>query len=90
MVIHCGVNHQGNFRFDVARGISALVVFASHLTQVFVWPFLVAASWVDVLSGIAAREAVLLFFLPSGLLITKSIMANVERYGYFRATRLCT
>lgn len=77
------MDHHGNARLDVARGLSALVVFAAHISQVFIWPYLGALSAVEVIAGTAAREAVLIFFLLSGFLITTSITKNIERNGYF-------
>lgn len=80
------MDHHGNARLDVARGLSALVVFAAHISQVFIWPYLGAMSAVEVLAGTAAREAVLIFFLLSGFLITTSITKNITRNGYFEPT----
>lgn len=59
------------------------MVFGAHLSQVFLWPLLSRGSWVEYLSGSVARGAVLAFFILSGLLITRSIVANVRRNGYF-------
>lgn len=75
--------HIENKRFDVARGLAALVVFVAHVSQVFIWRFLQPQSWLELVSGTAARAAVLVFFLLSGLLITRSIATNIKRNGFF-------
>ncbi|MFL6812776.1 MAG: acyltransferase family protein, partial [Bradyrhizobium sp.] len=80
------MEHAGNTRFDVARGLAALVVFVAHLNQIFIWRFFQPVSWMEMVSGWAARAAVLVFFLLSGLLITKSIISNIKRNGYFEPT----
>jgi|tagenome__1003787_1003787.scaffolds.fasta_scaffold15188452_1 peptidoglycan/LPS O-acetylase OafA/YrhL len=77
------MEHTGNTRFDVARGLAALVVFIAHINQIFVWRFFQPVSWPEMISGWAARAAVLAFFLLSGMLITKSILSNIKRNGYF-------
>ncbi len=40
-------------------------------------------SWIEYVSGSLARGAVLAFFVLSGLLITRSIAANIRRNGFF-------
>lgn len=71
-------------RFDVARGVSALVVLAAHSCQVFLVRLTTDPdSWLVAIYGNAARQAVLVFFLLSGFLITRSIVANVGRNGFF-------
>src|SRR3954447_3264988 len=80
------MEHAGNTRFDVARGLAALVVFVAHLNQIYIWRFFQPVSWMEMVSGWAARAAVLVFFLLSGLLITKSIISNIKRNGYFEPT----
>jgi peptidoglycan/LPS O-acetylase OafA/YrhL len=77
------VEHAGNERFDVGRGLAALVVFGAHINQFFVWRFFQANSLPEMVSGWAARAGVLLFFLLSGLLITRSIISNIKRNGCF-------
>jgi peptidoglycan/LPS O-acetylase OafA/YrhL len=77
------MEHTGNTRYDVARGLAALVVFVAHINQFFVWRFFQPVSWPEMVSGWGARAAVLVFFLLSGLLITKSILSNIQRNGYF-------
>jgi peptidoglycan/LPS O-acetylase OafA/YrhL len=72
-----------NVRLDVARGVAALVVFAAHIGQILFWRLLGPASAFAVISGIAARHAVLVFFLLSGHLITKSAVSNIRRNGSF-------
>lgn len=70
-------------RYDLARGVAALVVFAAHVSQVFLWSLLTPGSWLEIASGTLARVSVLVFFVLSGLLITRSITANIKRYGAF-------
>jgi peptidoglycan/LPS O-acetylase OafA/YrhL len=40
-------------------------------------------TWLAAIYGNAARQSVLVFFVLSGFLITKSIISNVRRNGYF-------
>jgi peptidoglycan/LPS O-acetylase OafA/YrhL len=71
-------------RLDVARGLSALVVLAAHSFQIFLARLATTPdSRFVAINGNAARQAVLVFFVLSGFLITKSIIANIERNGYF-------
>ena len=83
--------HQGilepqhaNARLDVARGVSALAVFATHIGQILFWRIIGPNSGFAISSGIIARHAVLIFFLLSGHLITKSVLSNVRRHGHFK------
>ncbi|WP_054311808.1 acyltransferase [Mesorhizobium sp. 1M-11] len=70
-------------RYDLARGVAALIVFAAHLSQAFLYPLVPPNSWLEFIGGIAARGAVLAFFVLSGLLVTGSIIANIRRNGAF-------
>lgn len=77
------MNHAENIRFDVARGLAALVVFFAHVNQVFVWRFFKPPTMWEMFLGWSARSAVLIFFVLSGFLIVKSIVSNIQRNGYF-------
>jgi peptidoglycan/LPS O-acetylase OafA/YrhL len=72
------VDHQNNRRFDVTRGVAAIVVLIAHTAEVYG-----AGSWAEMASSWAARFAVLAFFLLSGRLITASIASNIGRNGRF-------
>lgn len=70
-------------RFDVMRGVAAIVVLLAHAAQAFAWRLYGAGSYLDMTSGWGARFAVLAFFLLSGRLITASIATNIKRNGAF-------
>lgn len=80
------MDHKNTLRFDVARGVAALVVLVAHLAQAFAWRLYGSGSWLEMTLGWAARFAVLVFFLLSGRLIVASIASNISRNGYFDAT----
>jgi peptidoglycan/LPS O-acetylase OafA/YrhL len=68
----------------VARGVSALIVLVAHSCQTFLARLTTDPnSWFAAIYGNAARQSVLVFFLLSGFLITRSITANVRRNGFF-------
>lgn len=66
---------------DIARGVSALVVFGAHLLGGFFFRFTGDETAFAIALGIAAQYAVLVFFLLSGYLITSTIVANIARFG---------
>lgn len=68
---------------DVARGMAALLVFGAHISQVFFLRFYGEGGQLAAWSGRAGLLALGVFFLLSGHLITKSILANVVRNGRF-------
>jgi peptidoglycan/LPS O-acetylase OafA/YrhL len=70
-------------RLDVARGLAALAVFFAHISEVFFWRLLGENHPVAIVAAIVARHAVLIFFLLSGHLITRSIILNIRRNGCF-------
>ncbi|WP_194403392.1 acyltransferase [Bradyrhizobium sp. CCBAU 53351] len=80
------MDHKNTLRFDVARGVAALVVLVAHVAQAFAWRLYGGGSWLEMMSGWAARFAVLIFFLLSGRLIVASIASNISRNGYFDAS----
>lgn len=71
--------HRG--KFDMFRGLAAIVVLLAHITQIFVARLYVADHPLMVFTQIAARHAVLVFFLLSGYLVTSSLVANYRRHG---------
>ncbi len=72
-------------QLDAFRGLSALLVLASHLAQLFWLPFVAADSVLVPLLATLARHAVLLFFLLSGFFIALSIRRNTLANGRFDA-----
>lgn len=85
------VSNDQSIRLDSLRGLSALLVAAAHAFQVFVAPVdhtLYGAC------GLLAQAAVMVFFVLSGFLITKSITRryaagfSASRYAADRANRI--
>jgi len=74
-----------NAKLDAVRGISALVVVCDHISSTFYWRLVGHDSLLATVATIAGRHAVILFFLLSGHLITKSIASNT-RHGGFSAS----
>jgi peptidoglycan/LPS O-acetylase OafA/YrhL len=62
-----------NLKLDALRGMASLVVLLAHVVQTFSLPIPYTEH--------AARQAVIVFFLLSGYLITGSLAANVARNG---------
>lgn len=73
-------------QLDAFRGLSALLVLAGHLAQVFWLPFVGADSALVPFFATLARHAVLVFFLLSGYFIALSITRNAKANGRFDAT----
>jgi peptidoglycan/LPS O-acetylase OafA/YrhL len=73
-----------NGRLDAARGIAAIVVFSEHTKDVLL-DRLVNWRPATFAMEFLAVHAVLIFFLLSGYLITKSITGNIDRNGAFSA-----
>jgi peptidoglycan/LPS O-acetylase OafA/YrhL len=61
----------------------ALTCIFAHIDQVFFYRFVGIDHPLALSAGVAARHAVLLFFLLSGYLVTKSIRNNISRNGFF-------
>ena len=74
------VNYQ---KFDMARGVAAVLVLVAHIFQIFWYRFLGVENFLSDLSGTFARHAVLIFFLLSGYLITLSIIGNIQKNSTF-------
>ncbi|HBA5068836.1 TPA: acyltransferase [Escherichia coli] len=77
------VNYQrltGNqsVSFDSLRGVSALLVVASHCVQFF---FLPTNPEYHKYVAMVSQSSVMLFFVMSGFLITKSITGNISKNG---------
>lgn len=74
-------------RFDqgknVARGIAALLVCIDHAFGFFLEPYFGSASVLSQVVTVAAHQSVMVFFAISGFLITKSILANLDRNAVF-------
>lgn len=71
--------HQN--KFDMIRGIASIAVLLSHVAQTFLYRLLGVQHPFAHICGTLAHQAVLVFFLLSGYLITLSIVANVRRNG---------
>jgi peptidoglycan/LPS O-acetylase OafA/YrhL len=80
-----GAHDRHQRKFDVLRGTAAIVVLLSHAVTTFIEPFLGPAHPLVRVSDALARHAVLIFFLLSGYLITRSILANIRRHRTFDA-----
>jgi len=70
-------------RFDVARGLAAIVVLLAHVIEIYVTRLTGHDRPFILLSEVLARHAVLVFFLLSGYLITVSILSNIRKNGRF-------
>lgn len=71
---------------DSMRAISALVVLASHLVQIFWLPVVGLHNPVHFTSNFLSESAVIVFFLLSGYLIAMSIWRNFAKNGHFSHT----
>lgn len=69
-------------KFDFYRGFSAVIVVLAHAFQVFLYNIEGVADYRFYISNVAIF-AVVVFFLLSGFLVSKSIISNRSRYGYF-------
>lgn len=72
-------------KFDSFRGVAAIVVLLGHIVQSLMERLTGPDATIVLTAGIAARHAVLVFFLLSGYLITASIRANIRKNGRFVA-----
>lgn len=65
-------------KYNVIRGLMAIIVFIAHISQVF-WIRLYGPDLIiSKIIGAMARHAVIIFFLLSGYLITLSIIKNIN------------
>lgn len=71
--------HHASARLDAARGLSALFVVGDHVCATLFFRLIGTAGAVALISETAGRQAVLVFFLLSGHLITKSVISNIRR-----------
>ena len=65
--------------FDSLRGVSALLVVASHCVQFF---FLPSNPAYHKYVAMISQSSVMLFFVMSGFLITKSMTGNISKNGH--------
>lgn len=85
------IDIESSSQIDTLRGLSAIVVMSAHSFQIFIAP--VNHSIYGVL-GLIAQAAVMLFFVLSGFLITKSITRryssgfSLSAYASDRANRI--
>ena len=70
---------------DAVRGFSAIVVLVAHINQVYNLPIVGLNGFMHLFFGIAARYAVISFFVLSGFLITTSILKNISNNKRFDA-----
>jgi len=77
-------------RFDVARGLAAIVVLVTHVVVIYVARVTGSERPLFYGAEIFARHAVLVFFLLSGYLITVSILLNIKRNGRFDGVHYLT
>ncbi|EHD2280224.1 acyltransferase [Vibrio cholerae] len=64
---------------SLVRGVAALVVVVAHAIQIFILRLLGADHMVAKVAGLVAAQAVFVFFIVSGYLITLSIIKNTQR-----------
>ena len=65
------------------RALSSLLVFLSHIIQIFWLPVLGLRNWIYSANNLLSESAVIVFFLLSGYLISMSIWKNVSGAGHF-------
>lgn len=70
--------NQTDLQLEVARGVSAITVLITYRLQAYAFRFFGEKHWTVDLFAIAARHAVIVFFLLSGHLITKS-MSKIKK-----------
>jgi peptidoglycan/LPS O-acetylase OafA/YrhL len=68
---------------NAARGIAALIVCIDHAFGLFLEPHFGGATSASHFVALAAHQSVMVFFAISGFLITKSILANLDRNATF-------
>lgn len=72
---------QKNINLDHLRAISALLVFFSHVFQIFWLPIFGMDTWPHNVVHIISESAVLVFFVLSGYVISTSLSKNINRNG---------
>lgn len=68
---------------DITRALSALIVLLVHLLQVFAFRFFGMQHAASHFFGTLGRHAVIVFFVLSGYLVCRSMLANTARFGRF-------
>lgn len=80
LVNHRRIEDAASAQLNMLRGLSAIAVLLGHGVQTFIAPiYPPLLAWF----GLLAQAAVMLFFVLSGLLITKSITRNSSQPGGF-------
>ena len=60
------------------RGIASFLVMLAHAYSIFIWPH-IGDSFVSQSLGQAAHQSVMIFFIISGFLISRSIKTNIKK-----------
>lgn len=82
--------HHEHQRFDVLRGLMAIIVLLQHVSQILLWRLFGPESRAAITGDMAGRQAVIVFFLLSGYLITRSIRSNIVRHKSFSVREYAT
>lgn len=67
------------------RGAAAIVVLFAHTSQILLWRLVGDSGLAARIAGESAHYAVVVFFLLSGFLITRSILNGIRKRGRFDA-----
>ena len=68
----------------------AIIVLLQHVSQILLWRLFGPDSRAAITGDMAGRQAVIVFFLLSGYLITHSIRSNIVRHGSFSVREYAT
>lgn len=78
------ISSSKNFNLSSVRGLAALIVFFSHIIQVFWLRFDGLGTYLHLSSSFLSYYAVVVFFVLSGFLITHSVELNINLYKKLR------